>query len=170
MVALVGALTACSSGSDKPQTLPSIKPPSVSASPSASVDATRDNTPEGAAAFVRAYYEQVNEAAATGRTAAVKRMIARECPCRALVKYIDDAYKVGSLRGFKYSIRDVRTDDFEGKIALVAVFYSVGRIEELNKQGAVTAVVPPVSDGQKAVTVVRVGSGWLIDNVHNLGR
>lgn len=170
---LVLVLGGCSSESKKPQTLPTIKSPMPRMSPSApttpSLDTT-DNTPEGAAAFVRLYYDQVNQAALTGRTDRVKSMTANECPCRALTKYIDDAYRAGALRGFVYTIRSVKTEDFKGKLALVAVLYTVGRIEELNKRGQVVGVVPPVDNGQKAVTVVRVANGWLIDNVQNLGK
>jgi len=171
----VGAVVAgCSSDGDKPQALPTIKSltpgTSATAQTTPSMGTLEANTPEGAAAFVRTYYEQVNRATSTGRTDAVKRMTATECPCRALTKYIDDSYKVGSLRGFVYTIRSVNTENFKGGLALVTVLYAVSRIEELNRKGEVTTVVPPVNGGRKAVTVVRASSGWLIADVQNLSK
>jgi hypothetical protein len=172
-LALGAVLAACSDDGDKPQVLPSITTPSPtpSQSPAPSFSPTPSTaiTADGASAFVRAYYSEVNRAAATGKTDVVKGMIARECPCQALIKYIEDSYKVGSLRGFTYSIRDVTIDDFRGRVALATVTYSVGRIEEISKTGKVTGVVPPVLTAQKAVTVIRAEDKWLIDNVHNLG-
>jgi hypothetical protein len=175
LLLVAGAVVAgCSGDTDKPQTLPTLKAPTPGTSPTSlttpSIETIKANTPEGAAAFVRTYYAQVNLAASNGQTAPVKQMTAPECPCRALTKYIDDAYKAGSLRGFVYSIRGVKTENFKGSRALVTVLYAVSRIEELNKEGKVTVVVPPVNNGQKAVTVVRVANGWLIDNVQNFGK
>ena len=164
------ALTACSSEDKKPQALPTINSPKPTSSSTPSIDPLTANTPEAAAAFVRAYYARVNEAARSGATDRVKSMTAAECPCRALTKYIDDSYKRGSLRGFVYTIKDVKTDNFRDRLALVSVLYTVGRIEELSRQGQVIGVVPAVENGRKVVTVVRTDSEWLIGNVQNLDR
>ncbi len=120
-----------------------------------------------AVAAVRAYYAEIGSAASSGDTSRLVRLSTPDCPCRALVSFIDGKYETGSIRGFSYTLHSLRVDRHDQGSVLVSVHYSIPAVEELDKRGSVITRIDAVPPSQKAVLVSMVNGEWLVHNVTN---
>src|SRR5688572_11661511 len=103
VLALAVALTGCNSGSGTPRETTSPTVTSSTPAPSSTEDlkAVLERV-------VREYYAEANHALATGNVDDLQEFSIEQCSCRRLVRYIEDRYRAGSIRGAEFRIKSVR--------------------------------------------------------------
>lgn len=107
-------LGACSSDPE-PREPDSSASPRASATPPALPDQARDDTTEGAAAFVTYYVDLLNYAAATGDTEALEAATAKDCSgCQKYIDLYQDVYaNGGKITGKRWSINETQAAEYE---------------------------------------------------------
>jgi hypothetical protein len=169
VVALTAALTGCSSDAELPSTLPSLSTtpsavPTVSPLPSA-ISAP---TPEGAGAFARFWYQQVELAFATKDPALVEKLSAPGCvACEAFRDSVAQLQRDGGrVEGLRFELRAAETRPLEGNAAVVDVVYDAPETVSYDADGAVDLREPAVRFAEESMRLVRSPSGsWLVAEI-----
>jgi hypothetical protein len=169
-VVLVAALLSagCSSEAGEPDALPSL--PSTSASPSAAPSSAvppsaQAETPEGARAFARYWFEVLNRAASTGDTEELRTLSHPACEsCTRFADSIDFLYTDGGgIRGGVFTLTAVESPADKGVAEVpVTVVYDVTETEQLNKDGSVRKRIAPLRQVAGEMSIQRVGDGWQV--------
>ncbi len=168
-LAILGVLLAgCSGSSDKPQVLPSISvtPPATS-SPAAVPSAARVKTPQGAAAFVRFYFDQLNVAFSTSDASIIRAYSQPECgTCKIYEGALDDSHSKGlSIEGTAFAVTDVAAAPVTGATVSVEVFGKVPAKSQIDRTGAVVQRVPARPDFHFSVSLSAGSTGWLVRDI-----
>jgi len=169
----VGAVVAgCSSGGDKPQTLPTISAsPSVEASPAPSAppaSATADASAAGVEAFIKSYYAEINHAIRTGDVSVLKALSSPTCGCRQLADFIEHGNGGPNVSGGQFTVLAIQTHDFSSSVSRAEVTYDVAAAVIRNGAGLVVKRFPPYKAAKDDVSVARRGNGWIVAEVVEL--
>lgn len=172
LVPVLGLLLAgCSGGEADPQ--PSSLPP-VTASPSPTVAAlevppsAQAATPQGAAAFVSYYYEELGRAFASLDTTRLRQLSASSCTsCEGLADAIDRERASGRrYAGGEITVRTAEAIQDDPSHASVTLVYDRA---ELVATGAGASSPRPGKQGITLdVGVVRSGTTWKIEKINEL--
>jgi hypothetical protein len=112
--ALVLLLAACDSGSDDPTPKEPTSASPTSPTPTASLPTmpaqASEDSPEGAAAFVKHYVDVLNYAAATGDVDELSRLSSPDCDgCQRYITFYRDTYAAGGyFKGGDWRIGDLK--------------------------------------------------------------
>lgn len=173
VASLCMAGAACSgTASDKPKVLPPVPTPSATiagtTSPSASAapvvvpPEAVPATPQGAAAFVRFFYEQVNGALQDGNASRIRALADARCgTCADYARSVDAAAKIDfHIIGPSFAQLNIEAGPAVGGRTLVSVVGTIP-IRRASDRGVVTTLK---SDGsfQSTVAVDRHDQHWLI--------
>lgn len=164
---LVAALAVgCGAEEETPRALPSV---SVTTAPSPTAapvpTEAQAETPQGAAAFARFWFDTLNNAAATGETDALRELAHPECQaCTNFADSIDVLYEDGGgIRGgvFTVVVAESPGDD-DPAAATVTVIYDVTPTQQLAQDGSVAQQIEALDDVNGEMTLVRQQSGWFV--------
>jgi hypothetical protein len=124
-------------------------------------------TPEGAGAFARYFYAQVELAYERKDPELVSRLSAPGCEtCDAFVETLVDVRQMGHrYEGVEYEIRFAEAPGFEGDEARVTVIYDGPAVVRYDAGGAVIDTEPAVESFEEEVSLVRSGDSWLVQEV-----
>lgn len=166
VVAVVGA---CSGDEEQPRALPSAAPTAAAPTPTAGPVPTeaQAETPEGAAAFARFFYAEVQRAFAEKDPAIVERLSAPSCEtCKLFVASLttlrDNDESASPVR---YDIKAAESPAITGEEAIVTVLYDGPAIQRFDAAGAVIREEPAVVDAQEQMLLVRGPRGWLVSEI-----
>ena len=165
---MLGALalaSACSGGSDTPRALPTLTATATpSATPVVVPSAAKAHTPFGAAAFVRFYYAQVNEAYGTANPDLLDGLSDSGCStCAAFSRAIADMQgKRQHLEGLAVRVLSAEAPPEQNGIVAVDVFADAPARTLVDSTGAV--LQRGQADPKYHVTVFlkRVTQGWVV--------
>ena len=171
LVGLTLVLAGCSgSTSDQPKVLPPVVTPSASPSVSSTVSAgpvvvpsaAVPATPQGAAAFVRFFYGELNAAFQDGHDERIRRLSDRLC---ATCNNYADAVAAGTrarsrIVGITFASLDVAAALPKNGSTLVTVVGSVPKRQE-NRNG-VLSTLPAEGSFNDTVALQRHGSRWIV--------
>ncbi len=167
---LVVAASACSGGDPEvvvPPPLPEItgRPtPSAKPTPAALPSAAEQATPQGAAAFVRVFYDAVTASLVSLDSTHVRSLSDPTCgTCMAIARAVDEERASGNRYQGGRITRFVAEGvaDGPGKVA-VAVVYSSQPLQLKPKVGERARTVPGANNSALEVEVRRVGKGWRV--------
>ncbi len=168
LATLVGVLvTGCSSGPDKPATLPPLTPtptPSATAVPADVPSPARVHDAFGAAAFVRFYYAQLNRAWSLPNDQLLVPLSDPECGTCKTYREAATTLMTASQRIRGDSIRIISAEappEENGVIAVDVIFDQLQR-DVVNKADDVLQALPPDTGIHETVFVRRVPSGWVV--------
>lgn len=170
LVPVLGVLLAgCTGGSvaAKPSTL---APVTASPSPSPVAlevpEGAKAATPQGAAAFVRFYYEQLGEAMASLDSGAIKRLSSPTCQeCSAIAAALDAERAAGHrYRGGAVTIRSAEAVADSATKTSVTLVYDVAELAPVGGG----KVLPAAMGVRLEVQVERRGESWLVDKITDL--
>lgn len=168
LLALGLGVAACSGGDDvtAPPLPPITEAPSASPSPTAEPvpsEATAA-TPEGAAEFVRAWFEELNNAAGSGETAGVTRLSDPGCAtCSSFIQSIASLYDAGGLiEGGEFSVTTVEAQPVDGASgeARVLVIYDVSPTRQVGAQGETLLEVDALTGEAGDLVLRHSGDSW----------
>lgn len=158
------SVTACSGDSDNAAT----KLPVTTQTATATATSPPSLGPEAAVeAAVRHYFAVANEAVKTGGTVQLEALSLSGCPCRALVEDINSVYANGRAETSGFDVSSVLVTEVQGSTAAAEVRYIVPPYKVLDQQGRTIQEVS-LYDGNEYISLVRVGSSWLLGNTFNL--
>ncbi len=171
-VALSGGLAGCAEDPEQPSTLPPLTAaPSVS--PSAGTEPIPSGvdapTPDGASAFARYWYTQIEQAFVTKNPELISRLSAPGC--QACARY------VSSVTGLRD--RNERVDPFEYMIIAaeapgiepgaetvnVTVLFNADETVTYDAAGNVISREAPLSNAEDTLVLIRQGDSWKVDKV-----
>jgi hypothetical protein len=168
-VALVVALaTGCSGGSGaQPSTLPTLTGPAPTASPAAVPEAAKAKTPQGADAFVRFFFSQLNVAFASSDSASMLAYANSEClTCGNYATGLDAAKKADHFfDGDSFEVQEVAARPLESLGTLVEVYGTLPARTQVNAAGAVLKKLPAEGRFHFTVAVKRQEAGWLVSGI-----
>ncbi len=170
VVALTAALVGCASESEAPSTLPSLTggpSPSAAPSPASTPSAVSAPNAEGASAFGRYFYEEIEEAFATRDPGRVAALSSPDCViCK---RYIDS---VTALRE-----NDEHVDDYDitvlssdapatsDNMARVTVIYNDSASTRKDAKGRVLDSEPGRQNVAAELVLARQGASWVVTEV-----
>jgi hypothetical protein len=174
---LACTLTACSGGGDgqgasAPATLPPITPPSPTAPPTPILDLPTEAaaaTPQGAEAFVRFFYTQVQRAYAEQDSRLLKPYVSDACTtCKAVLASLDRLRRENlRVRGYTIEVDEVVTPQVaqEPREVNVTAVLHFSEYVESRADGA-AARREPARKAVQDLTLTRT-SGWIVSGVKN---
>jgi hypothetical protein len=157
----------CSSSGDKPQSLPAV---TSSATPSASAvaavipAAARPATALGAAAFVKYWFQLLDQAYRTGKTFPVDELSDANCmTCRNFSGVADDLLRDGyHFAGPSFTGIDVEAPPVDKGLSYVTLLCDLPARQKVDKDGKVIASYPKEKRLVLTVVAQRRGDGWVI--------
>ena len=167
---LVAALAAgCGEDQEQPQALPSVAVTTATTAPSPTSapvpTEAQAETPQGAAAFARHWFDTLNAAAQTGQTGDLRALGYPGCEaCNNFAESIDVLYTDGGgIRGGVFTVVAAESpDDVDVAEATVTVVYDVTPTEQLAKDGSVDRQIEALQKVEGEMTLVRGAGGWLV--------
>ena len=169
---LVAALAAgCGEDQEQPQALPSVAVTTATTAPSPTSapvpTEAQAETPQGAAAFARFFYAEVQRAFAEKDPVIVERLSAPDCETcdlfvNSLTKLRDNNESASSVR---YDIKAAESPAVEGDKVIVTVLYDGPAVQRFDAAGAVISEEPAVVDAQEQMVLVRGAEGWLVSEI-----
>lgn len=164
------ALTAaCSSEAEEPQALPSVSPvasASPSAAPAVVPPSAQAETPQGAAAFARFWFETLNAAARTGDTTELRAISRPDCEtCGAFAKSIEDLYRPGGrIEGGVFTVVAAEAPALPPgtSSARVTVIYDVSPTKQLGANGEVLRTTPALKGIDGDMGLSRIEGEWRV--------
>ena len=168
------ALTGCNGGGDDngpPTTLPPVTPAASPTEAAGDVPSeATEATPEGAAAFVRAFYEQLEAAYAARDANSLQAYVSPECEtCARLLDAIRRLQaESASVEGYSIQVVDVAVPGDAGseRVDAVAVL-NVSEFVRVDSAGAETTRQPARENAAQELVLVRSGASWLITELSN---
>lgn len=162
VLAAVLALAACSSEPEpkEPTTTASSASPSV-AVPTMPAQAKEDS-PEGAAAFVHHYIDVFNYAASTGDVAELTRLSAPECEgCQSYIKLYKDTYAAGGyFKGGEWKLGEMQFRQSGNTAYLTAVASTEPGPYRESAEGP--ELTSSGQDNEVSFAIEPRGSSWLV--------
>jgi thiol-disulfide isomerase/thioredoxin len=173
LVLPVLALTACGSDDDPPAaTLPPISSstPTPTATPSAIPTEATAATPEGAAEFVRFFYERVERAYATKNPSLIEALTTPACDtCRRVTDAVAQLQtENASVSNYRLDVVDVAVPAVSGDMPQVnaTVVLNITEFVRLDAAGNETARQPARSNAVQDLVLVRPdGEQWRVQSV-----
>ncbi|MCU1623814.1 MAG: hypothetical protein JWL79_2659 [Frankiales bacterium] len=157
------ALAAACSGGSTPQTLPSLTPtPSASATPVAIPPAATVESPQGAEAFVRFFFGQLNAAFSDSDASRIEPLIDANCgTCSNYVKALK-ADPSSVIRGQSFAVESVAASPLASGGSYVSVFGRVPPRELVARDGRLLKSLPDEGAFNFTVAALRTNKGWLV--------
>lgn len=165
-VSLSVLVVACASPSSKAHVLPTLTEvpirTTIAATPSAV--AASPATPESAAAFARYWYQQIERAYVLRDPSLIERLSAPGCSaCARYVGSITTAHdKNERVVGVTFDITFAEAPAISGKTARVDVIYNAPATHRYDSTEKQIHSEPAVHGFQEELTLVRVGTAWLV--------
>ena len=163
-------LAGCSSESERPTTLPPVSAaPSASASAAASVVPVKAQaeTPEGAAAFARFWYEEIGRAFADKDPEIIRRLSAPGCETCGL--FVSSLTKLRQnderTTAVIYDIVFAEAPAIDGSEARVDVVYDSPAIKRYDASGKIIREEPAVEGFAETLVLDRSSGRWLVSEV-----
>ena len=170
MLCVAALIVGCSPDPDEPTRLPPAETSSPSPVALALPSEAAAETPQGAAAFARYYFDLVDEGFRTGDAAGVRRVSHPECDgCNNLIAAIEQEPAAGErIEGGEFSILFAEAAPLQGEDAIVDFRYAVSELRVLDSDGTVLRSTPaePEIDGQ--LRLVRSADGWIVRGFRNV--
>lgn len=117
VLAVLLTLGACSSDPEPKEPKRTATSATPTATPPTMPAQAKEDTPEGAAAFVKHYIDVFNYAATTGDTRRLKALSSDCAPCESYAKEFEDTYARGDyFSDDLWSMKDLRLEVFTNKI------------------------------------------------------
>ena len=167
---VAAALAGCS---DDPE--PRTLPPLASASPSPSVvpmpSEAAAETPEGAAAFARYYFDVVvNAGFATGDAALLRSVSHPDCDgCNNLIQAVEEEVAPGErIEGGIFEVVFSEAPPVEAGDVIVDLRYGVSELRVLDSDGKVLRRTPADLGIDAQLRLVRQGRGWIVRGFRNV--
>lgn len=167
-ILLAGALVAgCSSEAEEPEALPSVtSAPSASPTPAAAAvpPAAQEATPQGAGAFARFFYAEVERAWAEADPEIIRRLSAPGCEsCQLFIDSITNLREDGGrITPVTYEIKAAEAPALTGDEARVTVIYDSPAIQRFDGAGNLLREEPAVTNFEEELRLVRGDGGWLV--------
>jgi hypothetical protein len=168
-VLTVALLVGCSS-EPEPQPLPPLPSAAPSASPLPLPPEAAAETPQGAAAFTRYYFDALNAAFATGDATQVKILSHPECDaCNELISAIREEPAAGErISGGDYRVLFAESPPVASGDVVVEVRYALTEARVTRPDGSLirTTAANPGINAQ--VRLIRQGTGWIVRGFRNV--
>jgi hypothetical protein len=162
LLACVVLVAACS-GNAKPQVLPTLQStPTATVARSALPDPARSTTPQGAEAFVRYFFNQLNAAFSASDASLIEPLVDPQCStCRNYMNALRaDPSKV--IRGPSFAVESVAASPVASGGSYVSVFGRVPARQLVSRDGQVLRSLPEEGVFNFTVAALRVADGWRI--------
>ena len=165
-------LTACSDDDPPASTLPSLSAtPSESAAPGDVPAEAQEATPEGAAEFVRFFYEQLEQAYRDRDAAALRQLASAECvTCQRLADAVDRLVAEDArVANYDIEVVDVTTPGgaADAREVQVLAILNVSEFVRTDAEGRELSRVPARERAPQDLVLVREGDAWLVNAVMN---
>lgn len=166
----VGVLLAACSSDPEPDPLP----PAPSVSPTPVVlplpSEAAAETPQGAAAFARYYFDVLNRAFASGDATQVRQLSHPGCDaCNNLIGAIEEEPDPQErIEGGDYRIVFAESPPAEAGDVVVEVRYSLTEVRVLRPDGAVVRTKPAEPGIDAQLRLIRRGSSWIVRGFRNV--
>lgn len=163
MLCVMAALVGCS---DDPE--PRTLPPITSASPSPMVvplpPEAAAETPEGAAAFARYWFEALEAALATGDVSQLRGLSGQACSsCTNLIGAAEDVAAQGqSIQGAGFSVDFAEAPPVEHGVVVVELRYRRDGGRLLNSHGEVVSQIAAEGPINAQMRLTRRGESWIV--------
>jgi len=173
LVALAALAVGCSEGGDG-ETSPTLPPVTAAPSESPTAEAVPNEataaTPEGAAEFVRFFYETVEQSYQSQDPNAVRSLSAEGCmACKAFIDTIEGLRADGAKVREDYAVEVVSVEApglVAGQTSLTALaIIDVAEFVRLGADGQVTTREPALDDVAQNVTLRRDGASWQVEEM-----
>jgi hypothetical protein len=165
-LAATAAVSACGGSSSQPRTAPP-----VSASPVAAASPTPTGIdapgPEGAAAFAKFFYAQVEQAFATNNPTLLEAISLPECEsCQNLIKSVQAITKVGGrVDGYKITVTAAVAPASTGDATRVDVIRNSTTNTEYDAAGKVVSREPGRNGIEEQMNLRRVAGKWRVAKI-----
>ena len=164
----VGLLSGCAGGSDSPRVLPSpTATPSASASPVPVPPQATPHTPQGAAAFVRFFFDQLNVAFSTSDAALVRRYSTANCgTCTLYAKSLEYGRSHGlRIEGDSFAITDVQAVPVASGSVVVEALGDIPAKKEVDATGRTVDSVAGHSHFHCTVILTAAADAWRVSDI-----
>lgn len=169
-VALALLAAGCSDGGDgevSPTLPPITDAPSESPTAVAVPSEATAATPEGAAEFVRFYYETIERAYQSQDPEPIRNLSAEDCvACKAFIDTVEGLRADGARVREDYAVEVVSVEApsvSAGQSSVTTlVIIDVTEFVRLGPDGQVTTNEPPLDNAAQNVSLLRMGNSWLI--------
>lgn len=171
--ALAGAiaLSGCGgSSSAEPQVLPTVQPSSAAATtaaPSVSPSGKDAPTPEGAAAFARFVYAEIERAFVARDPSIVEAVSTPGCvSCKNFIESIKGVRDGnGRVEGYRIDVRVAVAPGGTGQTARVDIIRDSTANIEYDRAGRVVSKEPGLRGIEEQMNLVRVNESWRVANI-----
>lgn len=159
------ALAGCG-GDDPLEPAASTETPSAAPEKAADVrleipEAARANTAEGGVEFTKFYFDQVNEAFATGEYLPLVKITSSSCiVCRQTIGDIAFAWARGSIEGGRFTLKDVKSVKESGDLHSLSFTYDEDAYSELDHKGGTVWKAEAKKDLPTVVQIKWSDGGW----------
>lgn len=172
LLCLALTVVGCSAGDQEPDPLPPVTTSSPSPVDLPMPSEAAAETPEGAAAFARYYFEMLNHAFRTGDAGGVKRLSEPGCEgCNNLIGAIEKEGKPGErVEGGDYSIVYAESPPIENGDVVVEVRYALAEVLVTATDGRVIETIPANPGIDAQLRLIRNGETWLVRGFRNVVR
>lgn len=159
---------ACGGDEEQPRALPSVAPTTAPTPTAAPVPTeAQAETPEGAAAFARFWYDQISLAFETGDPLVLERLSAPGCvACQTYVASVASLRDQGERVDFDLEIVAANAPASNGTDqTIVTVIYNSNGSIRYSASGEVIAQEPARTNAEQTLTLSRVGATWQVQEV-----
>ena len=123
--------------------------------------AAKEHTAAGGVEFTRFYFEQVNKAFATGDYLPLVKITSSSCiVCRQTIGDIAFAWARGSIKGGKFTLKDVKSEKETSDLNSLSFTYDEDAYSELDHKGGTVWQAEAKKDLPTVVQVKWNGDGW----------
>ena len=169
---LVAALAAgCGEDQEQPQALPSVAVTTATTAPSPTSapvpTEAQAETPQGAAAFARHWYDQIGVAFETRNPAVLKVLSAPDCmACETYIASVTSLRDENERVDFNIEIiaANAPARDGSGRTIVTVIYNSDGSIR-YSSTGEIVAREPARLNAEQTLTLVRAGTTWQVQEV-----
>ena len=166
---VVAALAGCTEAA-APAPLPSVPTASPTAAALPIPPEATPETPQGAAAFTRYYFDVVNRAFVAGDASDVRRLSDPECEgCNNLVRAIEEEPDPGErIEGGEFEVIFAESPPVEGGDVIVDLRYAVTELRVVGQDGRVIRTTPAEPGIDAQLRLIREGQAWVVRGFRNV--
>jgi len=113
---------------------------------------------------VKNYFEESARAAQTGDTEGLRSLSTNDCPCLDYVRGVEEAYELGTIKGFDYASIQVKRVDVSTGIKVATTYTDTPSYRFVPRSGA-PRTFPAELDQQHIVSFQYQGGSLIIIDV-----